>query len=950
MSGIERIMSEPDLKEILGANAVIDDQQWTCVIPAAGKGTRLGYHYPKILYPLLGKPIIHFLVGQMERFCSQIVVVASPEGAPEIDKELTRIPHSSIVQIVIQKKPIGMADAVWQARDVVTNPNTVVLWGDQVCLLDKTILMTLALHQLNPDNLLTFPTILKKDPYIHFQRNDNGRIQKVLQRRENEIQVDKGENDCGFFSFSTDALFSVLSDGLNSKQSIGSQTQELNLLQLFPKFESMEGRVTTLRIATEHECLGINTIEEAQQVEAIIQQRLADSQSKKVRVAMFSGGRGTATLTKAFINHPQIDLTLLVNAYDDGLSTGSIRRFVSGLLGPSDVRKNIARLISDTDGSGIALKRLLEYRLPKTIDYQTAFGVLSNLLDESNSQKNFGFNKEFWDDFEKTSFQQVRYIDRQLRGFLDYCSKKEDDGELFDFADCSFGNLVFAGAFLNNGKDFNQTIESLSQVFSPSARVINVTQGENLVLVGLKSDGKYLQDEAEIVSPQNTEVIEEIYLLENYLDAAAVNELNDFKDLDSKKEYLSKRSFSPSISKEAQYVLENADIIIYGPGTQHSSLFPSYLTQNVSETIAKNLKAEKIFLSNTRKDHEIQGETINSLCQKLHFYLTRKGILNYPPMDLVTHYFFQIPGESEHKTDFLKFDVKNFSLPAKQVLVTDWESTMGKHSGGRVLDELIAIVNERAKSKMRSLSHMVSIVVPVLNEEKTLGKVLTRLNLLNLQPMGLDKEIIVVDGGSKDRSPEIAKEYPFIRFYQLPQKLKGRGSALRYGVDQSLGDIVVFFPSDDEYEPNNIVDLVKAIQSQGAQAIFGSRAIKCLNLEERIRRIYRGKIFSYLISKYGGMSLSVLSLLLFKRFITDPLTGLKAFKRRLLLEMDLKAKGLELEVELIAKLSYQNEYILELPVEYFPRLKIEGKKTSILDGLYTILYFFRLRLLKSKQK
>ena len=57
---------------------------------------------------------------------------------------------------------------------------------------------------------------------------------------------------------------------------------------------------------------------------------------------MFSGGRGTESLTEAFVSHPQIDLSLLVNAYDDGLSTGRLRRFIPGLLGPSDFRKNIA--------------------------------------------------------------------------------------------------------------------------------------------------------------------------------------------------------------------------------------------------------------------------------------------------------------------------------------------------------------------------------------------------------------------------------------------------------------------------------------------------------------------------------------------------------------------------------------------------------------------------------
>ena len=238
---------------------------------------------------------------------------------------------------------------------------------------------------------------------------------------------------------------------------------------------------------------------------------------------------------------------------------------------------------------------------------------------------------------------------------------------------------------------------------------------------------------------------------------------------------------------------------------------------------------------------------------------------------------------------------------------------------------------------------MVSIVIPVLNEEKTLDSVLTKLNLLNFQPHGLGKEIIVVDGGSSDSSPEIAQSKEYVRFFELPKNLKGRGFALRHGADQARGNIVVFFPSDDEYEARNIIDLVRALQTNEYEAVFGSRTIKCLNLNDRIQTIYRGKMWPYLISKYGGFLLSILTLLLFNRFITDPLTGIKAFDRRLIKKLELKANGVDLETEIIAKLSKSKKYILEVPVEYSPRMKSEGKKITILDGLHALLNLIRIR-------
>ncbi len=660
---------------------------------------------------------------------------------------------------------------------------------------------------------------------------------------------------------------------------------------------------------------------------------------------MFSGGRGTESLTEAFVSHPQIDLFLLVNAYDDGLSTGRLRRFIPGLLGPSDFRKNIVHLIPALDEAGRSLKRLLEYRFPETLKVESANQILSGLYNTEFDRDNSGLDPQFWKDLESVSYKQARYIETQVISFLTYCLQEANKGRVFEFGDCSFGNLLFAGVFLRLGYDFNRTIADLEREFKPAGRVVNVTQGENYVLVGLKSDGTFLCDEAEIVSPQNSQVLEEIYLLENYLTENEIQKLNDLNDLKSKKNFFKNKIREPIISVEAQSVLETADLIIFGPGTQHSSLFPSYLSKGVGEAISTNKTAEKVFLANTRKDYEIQGETMSSLCSKLHYYLNRKGEINHPPESYVTRYFFQEPtGLQKKGKDYLELE-SYFAFPSRQTIITDWESDSGKHSGNRVLDELIAIVNERAKISLKTFSYMVSIVVPVLNEERTLEIVLNKLNLLNFQPYGLSKEIIVVDGGSQDGSIEVVKNKGYIRYFNLPKEMNGRGAALRYGSRQARGNIVVFFHSDGEYEPENIIDLVRFLQKDEYEAVFGSRSIKCLNLDDRIKTIYRGNKISYLISKYGGLSLSVLCLFLFNRYVTDPLTGLKAFDRRLLKKLDLKSDGVELETEIIAKLSRNQKYILEVPVDYRPRLKSEGKKITVRDGFKALITLVRIRFL-----
>src|SRR4051812_20946554 len=92
---------------------------------------------------------------------------------------------------------------------------------------------------------------------------------------------------------------------------------------------------------------------------------MASPNPNKLTVALFSGGRGTAPITREILRHPNLELCLLVNAYDDGLSTGELRDFIPGMLGPSDFRKNLSYLLDLYSEQQFALERVIEYRLPK---------------------------------------------------------------------------------------------------------------------------------------------------------------------------------------------------------------------------------------------------------------------------------------------------------------------------------------------------------------------------------------------------------------------------------------------------------------------------------------------------------------------------------------------------------------------------------------------------------
>jgi glycosyltransferase involved in cell wall biosynthesis len=236
---------------------------------------------------------------------------------------------------------------------------------------------------------------------------------------------------------------------------------------------------------------------------------------------------------------------------------------------------------------------------------------------------------------------------------------------------------------------------------------------------------------------------------------------------------------------------------------------------------------------------------------------------------------------------------------------------------------------------------MISIIVPMLNEERTIGDVLDALAAFDTAEFDVEKEIIVADGGSTDRSVEIARARK-VRVHQTKPG-EGRGAAIRLGFSRARGNVLVVFPADGEYVADDIRSIVQPILRNQFKAVIGSRAIKCLNLETRIDYIYGGNRLLQMMSKYGGITLSVLSLLFYNRYITDPLSTLKGYDRALIESMNLSANGVDLECEIIAKASRRREFILEVPVSYTPRTRAQGKKTTARDGFSAIAALFRYR-------
>lgn len=221
-----------------------------------------------------------------------------------------------------------------------------------------------------------------------------------------------------------------------------------------------------------------------------------------------------------------------------------------------------------------------------------------------------------------------------------------------------------------------------------------------------------------------------------------------------------------------------------------------------------------------------------------------------------------------------------------------------------------------------------SIVVPIYNEENTLQIILERI--LD-QPM--EKEVILVDDGSTDRTREIlaSLDHPDIRVILQPEN-QGKGAALRAGFAKATGDIVLIQDADLEYDPKEYAALIQPIEDGVADVVYGARF---LGGPHRVL---------YFWHYVGNKLLTLLTNVLFNVNLNDMETCYKVFRREALEGVEIQSNRFGFEPEITAKMVKSRQRIYEIPISYFGRTYEEGKKITWRDGLTALYTLFRFRL------
>ena len=645
----------------------------------------------------------------------------------------------------------------------------------------------------------------------------------------------------------------------------------------------------------------------------------------KVNVVLFSGGRGSTVLSKQLISNPRISLTVAINGYDDGASTGEVRRFLGDSLGPSDFRKNASRLARELQTCNVELIELLDLRLPEGCTDAQATTALRAISGEST-----GSGWEFIDALQKL-LAALDINARKAVGekIISFERERSATGRPFSFSDCSLGNLVFAGCYLDMGRNFNAAVADYCSLLNlPAGLIENVTDGTNAQLVALDRDNRFIESEAEIVDAKRRNHIADIYLIDHVLTQEEMAWLMSLPFYEQK-EFLRNSSRAVPINPRLLDRISAAHLIVYSPGTQHSSLYPSYLTPGLGAAIARNLTAIKLLVTNIQEDAEIADSSAVDIIDRAVYYLKEKNSHPIPTPCLITHYLINDPARQDHEAAYVPLGQLETLEDPRLIKIGNYEDGItGRHDASKILTPFVESILKRGDSYKLAV---------LLLDTDSLNKITqTILEMSRGGILDLPVSVTVFYNSPDYLDSVFTNTLPCPVYNVFAYKEKGSAAFADVLRDQRF-DYFVLFESSGMYNGEDIAALASILSHGRLDAVWGSRRLSVKDIHESYKLRYRHNVVLGGISYVGSHLLSLLYLLLYGRYIADTLSGVRAIRGTYLRNSVVDITHKCLNQHILSVLLRERAEVFEAPVQFFPISPEKVKRTTVLEGLQSIL-------------
>ncbi len=653
---------------------------------------------------------------------------------------------------------------------------------------------------------------------------------------------------------------------------------------------------------------------------------------QRVRVVLFSGGRGSGALSERLVSDPNVALTIAINGYDDGASTGRVRRFLGDCLGPSDFRKNASHLAEELSTAAPALIGLLDMRLPAGCQPDDARAALAQVAIPGDVPESGSAAAHVRALAEAMPAASRTAVIERLDAFE---RERARSGREFDYSDCAVGNLVFAGSFLRVDRVFNAAVDDYAAIVGlPAGLVENVTDGTDAYLVALDDAGSLLATEEAIVDARRRNRIRDIYLVRDFLrddESAAIAAAPP----EARAAELERRTREVRLNPRLVGRLAEADLIVYAPGTQHSSLFPSYLTPGLSEAIAANLTATKLLVTNIQVDAEIAGSTAVDIVERAVFYLKEKGRLRLPTPALITHYLINEPRGEAADSPYVPLGRLDALDDPRLVRIGHYEDGVsGRHDAAKLLTPFLESFLSRGRPPR------VALVLHDVDSQNKLCQTVLEMIRGGIVESGAD--LSVYHDGRDQLEEAFAERLPFpvVRLGAGPD---GREEELRRRLVDGRFQYVVLFESSGMYRGEDVVSLLAPLRSGRLGAVWGSRRLSVRDEEEAYRLRYRHRWLLGTVSAIGSYALSVLYLLLYGRYVSDTLSGARAMRTGYYLGSAARLDDKQGNQELLSELMLQQAEIQEVYVRFVALSPERVKRTTMLDGAASIFTILKRR-------